>query len=314
MDKENPSNAEHLEREYEDAIAHRYHRDYHEPPIMEWHSRSFVEYVGQHISPGDRVLDLGCASGVLWPLFREILPQDVKLTGVDLSPGMLEVARNNFPEGDFREGNFSEIPCDPGEFDVVIVSSAFHHINDNHLPTALAEIARVLDEHGILVGREPLATGRLIDRGGWFSGALMHLRHLAYRLTHTREYPEPDPGPDHHAYVAEEFLAEISNALTIVNVNFRNPISLLLARSKNAIAVTIAKHLDELINHRGGQEILYAARKNFSTAADVKDCVLKALNDNEVSQEELQKIMTHVMAASQLLEKKLKSEETKWKS
>ncbi len=313
MDQDNRLISERREREFENTIAHRYIRDYHEAPIMESHARDFVEYVACKIKAGDRVLDLGCASGPLWPLFSELFPDNVTLVGVDLSPEMLDIARKGFPDGDFREGSFLDIPSGPGEFDVVIVSSAFHHINDRYLPEALQEIARVLDEHGMLVGREPLIIGRLADRGGWLAGALMHLRHLAYRLTHTREYSEPDPGPDHHAYVVEDFLAKIGKLLTVVDVEFRNPASLFLARSRNPVVTAIAKHLDEVIDHRGGQEVLYAARKNFSTAEDVQDCISQALFENEISTADIQDFMAHVAAAAKLIEDKIESEEKKWR-
>lgn len=299
---------ERKEREFEDSIAHRYNRDYHEPPIMASHARAFVKYVARHVHSGDRILDLGCASGSLWPHFQKLLPEDVSLVGVDLSPRMLDVARKRFKHGDFREGSFLNIPAESGVFDVVVVSSAFHHIHDRYLPQALSEINRVLDEHGILIGREPLIEGRLTDYGGWFSGAIMNLRHLAYRLSHTREYPEPDPGPDHHAYVAQEFLEEIGRHLTIVDVEFRNPISLFLARSWHPVVVAVAKHLDEQIAHRGGQEVVYSARKNFVVSADVEDCVRKALDENRVSEAELQAFMAHVVAASRLIESRIELE------
>jgi ubiquinone/menaquinone biosynthesis C-methylase UbiE len=301
--------SERLERESEDSIAHRYNRDYHEPPIMAEHSRAFVEYVARYVKAGDRVLDLGCASASLWHLFRKQLPSDISLVGVDLSPGMLEQARKQFPTGDFREGSFLRIPSGLGEFDVVIVSSAFHHISDALLPKSLAEVHRVMDEHGILVGREPLVAGRLSDRGGWLAGALMDLRHLVYRLTHTREYPEPDMGPDHHAYVAREFLNIVGKALTVVDVEFRNPASLFLARAKDENIALIAKHLDESIGHKEGQEIHYAARKNYSSPEQVIESARLALVDNKVSEEELRMFLVQVAAAARAIEGMLPSNE-----
>jgi len=309
MNSIDPLESERRERELEDLVAHRYNRDYHEPPIMTEHSRAFVEFVTRYVKPGDRVLDLGCASASLWPLFRDMLPTDITLVGVDLSPGMLEQARFQFPDGDFREGSFLRIPSGSGEFDVVIVSSAFHHINDTHLPDCLVEIHRVTDEHGILVGREPLKTGRLSDRGGWLAGALMNLRHLVYRLTHTREYLEPDPGPDHHAYVAREFLEIVGKVFTVVEVEFRNPASLFLARARHADVVRIAKHLDDVIGHREGQEIHYAARKNYSSITQVTETVRLALAENRVPQEELTQFLIHVAAAARIIEKLLPSNE-----
>lgn len=301
--------SERLERESEDSIAHRYNRDYHEPPIMAEHSRAFVEFITRYVKPGDRVLDLGCASASLWPLFMQALPSDVHLVGVDLSPKMLEQASAQFPDGDFREGSFLRIPSGPGEFDVVIVSSAFHHINDSLLQDSVREVHRVLDEHGILVGREPLMADRLSDRGGWVAGALMHLRHLAYRLTHTREYPEPDMGPDHHAYVAREFLDCISKVLTVVDVEFRNPASLFLARAKDKDIARLAKHLDDFVQHREGQEIHYAARKNFSSAKQVIESVELALIDNKIPEGDLRNFLIHVAAAAQTIERILATDE-----
>lgn len=306
------TDAEQKEREYEDSIAHRYNRDYHEPPIMAKHSRAFADFVAAHVKPGDRVLDLGCGAASLWPLWASVLPRLDTLVGVDLSPKMLDVARGTFPAGDFREGSFLQIPSGPGEFDVVIVSSAFHHISDELLPDSLKEVHRVLDEHGLLIGREPLMSERLSDRGGWFTGALMHLRHLAYRLSGTREYPEPDPGPDHHAYHPKEFLRSIDTVLTVVDVEFRNPASLFLARVHHPALVKLALHLDDFIKHREGQEVHYAARKNFSTTADVNDCIEKALLDNKLSEEELKAFMVQVAATARVLERELQSSEAQW--
>lgn len=304
-----PTAAEIQEREYENSIAHRYNRDYHDSPIMAEHSRAFADFVARCVKPGDRVLDLGCGAASLWGLWHERLPKLGSLVGIDLSPGMLEMARALFPNGDFREGSFVELPSGPGEFDVVIVSSAFHHISDALLPVCLQEVHRVLDEHGVLIGREPLMTCRLGDRGGWVAGALMHLRHLIYRLTHTREYPEPAPGPDHHAYEPEQFLGHVSKVFAICDVEFRNPASPFLARSQDSSVAKIAKYLDEEIRHREGQELHYAARKNFSTVADVHHCVQQALAQNHISNEELAEYLPKVAAAAQVIESLLEKQQ-----
>ena len=297
---------EQREREYEDEIAHRYNRDYHEPPIMQSHSRSFIECVGKYVQPGDRVLDLGCAAASLWPYFAEKFGTTITLVGVDLSPKMLEEARRSFPTGDFREGSMTNIPVGDGEFDVVVVSSAFHHISDDVLADALLEVNRVLDEHGMLIGREPLASGRLGDRGGWVAGALMHLRHLAYRLTHTREYPEPDPGSDHHAYDAIGFIKLIGKSLTVVDVAFRNPVSSFFARSRHPDIVKLGCLLDDVVKHKEGQEIWYAAYKNYSEAADVIYCVERALQENHI--EDIPKFLAYVQVAAAKIESCLKAE------
>lgn len=295
------------ELENSNLMAHRYNRDYHEPPIMKSHSLAFVNFVSKYVNPGDRILDLGCASASLWTLFDQVLPDSIEIVGVDISEEMLNIAMTNFPNGNFKVGSMLDIPAENSSFDVVIASSVFHHINDEFLPEALKDVFRVLEEHGLLIGREPLISGRLGDRGGWIAGALMHFRHLSYRLTGTKEYPEPDPGPDHHAYDASNFLSLVSKTpLTIVDVEFRNPISLFVARCKNPLVAKIALYLDNLIGHREGQEVHYVARKNYSNSSDVSYCVQKALEDNYV--EDIPKFLAYLDQASIAIQNALESE------
>jgi len=270
------------EIEYNDAMSRRYDDDYHAYPIMKRHTRDFVEYVASHVPPGSRILDLGCASASLWSDFGECLDAPVTLVGVDVSPEMLNVAREKHPRSDFRVGSMTEIPADNSEFDVVIVSSAFHHIADAQLPSALREIHRVLSEHGLLVGREPLGTGRLGDRGGSVAGALMSLRHIAYRFTGARDLPEPDPGPDHHAYDAETFLRTIESVFALTDIAFVNPVSHFLSRSRSAMVVEIAVMLDAVVRHKEGQEVHYVARKNFYGVREHESLIDRALDENKI--------------------------------
>ncbi len=51
------------------------------------------------IAPGMRVLDVGCGTGVIIPFLLNALQGTGGVTAVDISPGMLEVARGKgFPD------------------------------------------------------------------------------------------------------------------------------------------------------------------------------------------------------------------------
>ena len=63
------------------------------------------------VEPRDRVLDLACGTGIVASGVARRLPGDVSVTGVDLNPGMLAVARSlaasegldvTFEQGDAR--------------------------------------------------------------------------------------------------------------------------------------------------------------------------------------------------------------------
>jgi ubiquinone/menaquinone biosynthesis C-methylase UbiE len=125
------------------------------------------------IDPGERVLDVACGTGAAIGVLLESEPGQ-SVTGVDLSPGMLDAARRTFgrhPNVAFREAPAEALPFDPGTFDVVISASALHYFE--RPATALSEMVRVLVPGGRIVildwNRAPLRMAlldawlRLID-------------------------------------------------------------------------------------------------------------------------------------------------------
>lgn len=111
------------------------------------------------IAPGMRVLDVGCGTGVIIPFLLNALQGTGGVTAVDISPGMLEVARGKgFPDcvrfvlADVTEADFAD-----ASFDCAVLNAVFPHFED--AAGALANIRRMLVPGGILcishpVGRE----------------------------------------------------------------------------------------------------------------------------------------------------------------
>jgi ubiquinone/menaquinone biosynthesis C-methylase UbiE len=102
----------------------------------------------------DRVLDVACGAG---KLVRAIAPQVERAVGVDLSPEMIERARQQTAADptapadriDFVTGPSEDLPFADGEFTAVITTTAFHHFPD---PAAsVREMARVLAPGGRIV-------------------------------------------------------------------------------------------------------------------------------------------------------------------
>jgi ubiquinone/menaquinone biosynthesis C-methylase UbiE len=296
---------EQQERLYEDAIAPRYNRDYHSYPIMKYHDEEFAKYVAQSYHQGDRVLDLGCGPASLWHLWKKLLLSPNFIMGVDISEGMIHECQKMYPEDNFRVGSALEIPIDSGTIDLVIVSSILHHIPDEYLPQVFKEINRVLDEHGKIVGREPVSQGKLGDQPGWFSGTLMSFRHLVYRLTHTREYPEPEIGEYHHAYIPQEFGKILEQFFAIKGIQFKHPLSSYVLRCNNSFVATTVKLLDKAIEHYGGYEFYYSATKNYTDATDVAYCIEQELATEFTAEQKLE-FMALLQKASEIIEKELK--------
>lgn len=291
---------------YEDQMAGRYNRDYHDHPIMQQHDEDFAAYVLNAYRPGDRILDLGCGPASHWKYWKQYLSGHGTLIGVDLSEGMICEARRLYPEDDFRVGSGLKLPLEDGSIDLVIASSVLHHIPDSSLPAVFTEVSRVLDEHGTIVGREPVSRGRLGDVDGWLSGAIMMFRHLVYRLTGTREYPEPENGDHHHAYDPEAFIGHLKNHFSPKGITFRHPLSLYIARCDHPLVAKIARTLDEALQHRSGQEFFYTAVKNFADAGDVAYCVEQELKQNEMGIRDKKAFLALLQQAAILLEEELK--------
>jgi ubiquinone/menaquinone biosynthesis C-methylase UbiE len=97
-------------------------------------------------SPGERVLDVACGTGIV---AREIVRRvgaKVKVVGCDSNAAMLATAREVAPEIDWREGNALDLPFDAGSFDVVTCQQAYQFFPDR--VKAAQEAYRVLVDGG----------------------------------------------------------------------------------------------------------------------------------------------------------------------
>ncbi len=84
------------------------------------------------IRKGARVLDLGTGTGVLVPYLSEMVGEEGRVVGIDLSEGMLAEARRKFGSLDnveFLKLDFEEEEL-PGEYDVVMLYSVYPHLHD----------------------------------------------------------------------------------------------------------------------------------------------------------------------------------------
>ena len=109
--------------------------------LAEAHNQSLFEAVldAAGVGPGTRVLDVGCGSGLTLVLAAQ---RGATPSGLDISPGLLGIARDRLPQAELREGDMESLPFGDAAFDVVVGVNAFQFAGDPR--RALREAARVV--------------------------------------------------------------------------------------------------------------------------------------------------------------------------
>lgn len=104
----------------------------------------------------ERILDVACGTGDVSFSLAEIFPQ-ASIEGIDLSAGMLEVARKRLASKpqqissriSFREGDCLNLPYEDSRFDAVTVAYGVRNFSD--LRSGVREMVRVLRPGGRLL-------------------------------------------------------------------------------------------------------------------------------------------------------------------
>ena len=92
------------------------------------------------------VADLGCGPGHVAGYLGE---QGVRMVGIDVSPGMIRVAKELHPALDFRVGDMTALDLPDGSLAGVIAFYAIVHFQPDELGPAFREMRRVLSPGGL---------------------------------------------------------------------------------------------------------------------------------------------------------------------
>ncbi|MGC4891332.1 class I SAM-dependent DNA methyltransferase [Micromonospora sp. DT227] len=134
-------------RDAYDTVAEDYARllpDVVEPPLDRAVLTAFAETVG----PGRPVLEVGCGTGRVTAHLRRL---GLDVAGVDLSPGMVAVARRNHPGLCFEVGSMTALTAPDASLAGLVAWYSIIHLPPVLLPEVLAGFHRVLAPDGHLL-------------------------------------------------------------------------------------------------------------------------------------------------------------------
>jgi 2-polyprenyl-3-methyl-5-hydroxy-6-metoxy-1,4-benzoquinol methylase len=114
----------------------------------------FLDEIGQYLPARGQVLDLGCGFG-LFSLYYALLEPERQLTGVDLNPRRIAMAKRSAARlglGNVRY-EVSDVRKWQGEerFDAIYMLDLVHHLPEGEVRDFLESVRARLRPHGILV-------------------------------------------------------------------------------------------------------------------------------------------------------------------
>ncbi len=94
------------------------------------------------------VADVGCGPG---GLTAELAGHGLEVSGIDLSPRMIELARAEHPELPFSVGSMTALDLPDGGLGGLLAHYSTHHLPPERLPAVFAEFCRTLAPGGHLL-------------------------------------------------------------------------------------------------------------------------------------------------------------------
>lgn len=107
-----------------------------------------VEELLARLPTAARVLDVGCGTGL--PTAAQLVAAGCQVTGLDISPVMIDYARNNVPDATFLHRDALTIEADLGRFDAAVAFFSLLMLPRPQVTQTLTRLRRIIVPGGWL--------------------------------------------------------------------------------------------------------------------------------------------------------------------
>ena len=110
--------------------------------------RHLLNRLAEDVRDHGLVADLGCGPG---HVARYLHDQGIRMLGIDLSPRMIDSARQRSPDIEFRVGDMRALDLPDGALAGIVAFYSLIHIGEPEMGATLRELRRVLAPGGLLL-------------------------------------------------------------------------------------------------------------------------------------------------------------------
>ena len=109
--------------------------------------RAWLDRFARSIAKGGEVLDLGCGGGE--PVARYLIDRGYNLTGIDIAPSMIKLARTRFARHRWIEADMRKFGAESNAYDGIIAWSSLFHLDQAAQEKLIPRIAVWLKRGGV---------------------------------------------------------------------------------------------------------------------------------------------------------------------
>ncbi len=122
---------------------------YHRRRLKSTGSSDLLNKLIKKMPKSGKVLDVGCGGG--YPVAKFFVDRKYDVTGIDISPEMIKIAKKTVPKGKFFVKDMRKMNFPNNSFDIIVSFFAIIHVPREHHKRIISNFYRMLKPKGVIL-------------------------------------------------------------------------------------------------------------------------------------------------------------------